>query len=101
MVNLVIERNEDVVLRKIGGVNLLIPSKKLKRYEGNKLFYISHVSAFLWDKMGENIKIEKLISLTQEQFEIKNISQIREDICEYIKYLNNLGFVKIKEEASK
>lgn len=97
MIDLLVKKEEDVVLRTIGGINLLIPSKNFVGYEGNKFFYINQVSAFLWMKMREDITIKQLTFLTQEQFGISDTEQISEDIYEYIIGLSNLGFVKIKK----
>ena len=85
------KRNNEFVLRQIGGEYILIPTgKAVSRVSG--MITVSETSAFVWDLLAEEKTLEELISATTDTYEVP-APTAEADIRQLLAKLSTLGML--------
>ena len=62
--------NKDLILRKVAGEAVLVPSGKLAQ-SINGMITLNDVAAFIWEHIESTENIDQLVDLIVENFEIE------------------------------
>lgn len=93
-------KNENVLLRKIGDVWLLVPIKRIKNKPMRNAYYINSVGAYIWNHISSS-SMNDLLKSIKTDYKINDEKSLEQDVYGFVKMLTALGFVKLdaKEEC--
>ena len=82
---------DQYILKKIAGKNIVVPIKE-EAVNFNGIITLNETSAFLFEKLKNEITIDELVSLMVNRYDVEE-KIARKDIIEFIDILNKKGLI--------
>lgn len=92
-----IQKNTQIVLRKVGEFYFLVDPKKSYNNDDESLFQTDEIGASIWDCLEEKSSFEEVFSrftaMLTDELSDELLDEIRLDMKDFLKQLQKNGFI--------